>query len=100
LPRPGHLAAFLDGVGKGSVASDLSPKTIQKHVDNMWVLDGEIIRDLNQNSALRRIDVGSLLRDQIDEDGGPVLLHGSEEEQRSFDSTCRKLHRFLAQPER
>src|SRR5438045_6547202 len=27
-------------------ASNLSPKTIQKHVDNMWVLGGEFIRDL------------------------------------------------------
>jgi hypothetical protein len=25
-------------------ASDLSPKTIQKHVDNMWVLGGGFIR--------------------------------------------------------
>jgi hypothetical protein len=28
-------------------------------------------------------------------DGGP-LIHGWEEAQRSFDSTCRKLHRFLS----
>jgi len=29
------------------------------------------------------------------------LVHnGSEEAQRSFDSTCRKLYRFLNQPER
>jgi hypothetical protein len=28
-----------------------------------------------------------------------LLYHGSEEEQRSFDSTCRKLHRFLTQPQ-
>ena len=28
------------------VASDLSPKTIQKHIDNLWTLGGEIIRDL------------------------------------------------------
>jgi len=30
-------------------ASDLSPKTIQKHVDNMWALGGEFIRDLNDD---------------------------------------------------
>jgi len=28
-------------------ASNLSPKTIQKHVDNLWVLGGEFIRDLH-----------------------------------------------------
>ena len=39
-----------------------------------------------------------LLFDLIDDDGGP-LIHNcdSEEQQRSFDSTCRKLHRFLTQ---
>lgn len=26
-------------------ASNLSPKTIQKHVDNMWALGGEFIRE-------------------------------------------------------
>jgi hypothetical protein len=30
-------------------ASNLSPKTIQKHVDNMWALGGEFIRDLHND---------------------------------------------------
>ena len=33
-------------------ASDLSPRTIQKHVDNMWVLGGEFIRDLHNDPSL------------------------------------------------
>jgi hypothetical protein len=41
-----------------------------------------------------------LLRKVIHEDGGPLIYNGSEEEQRSFDSTCRKLHRFLTQSQR
>jgi hypothetical protein len=39
--------------------------------------------------------VERLLRDVVQADGGPMLHNGSEEEQRSFDSTCRKFHRFL-----
>src|SRR5499427_2708747 len=35
-------------------ASNLSPKTIQKHVDNVWVLGGEFIRDLHNDPSLRR----------------------------------------------
>ena len=35
---------FLDEL----VGSDLPPQTIQKHVDNLWALGGEIIRDLNE----------------------------------------------------
>src|ERR1700679_427476 len=39
--------------------ADLSPKTIQKHVDNLWALGGEIIRALNNNPPLR-IPSGSM----------------------------------------
>ena len=80
------------------VSSDLSPKTIQKHVDNLWVLGGEIIRDLNETPALRKAPVERLLFDLI-QDGGPLLYHNdSEERQRSFESTCRKFRRFMAEP--
>ena len=78
-------------------ASNLSPKTIQKHVDNMWVLGGEFITDLNDTPSLRKAPVEKVLADMI-KDGGPLLHHGdSEEQQRSFESTCRKLWRFLNQ---
>jgi hypothetical protein len=77
--------------------SNLSPKTIQKHVDNMWVLGGEFITELNYTPALRKAPVQKVLADLIKE-GGPILHHGdSEEQQRSFESTCRKLWRFLNQ---
>ena len=66
-------------------------------MDNLWLLGGEIIRELNQTPPLRKLNVERLLKDRIHEDGGPLIHNGSEEEQRSFDSTCRKLHRFLAQ---
>jgi len=76
----------------------LSPKTIQRHVDHLWVLGGEIIRDLNETPSLRRKNIEQILFDAIDDEGGP-LIYGvsSEQQQRSFDSTCRKFHRFLAQ---
>jgi hypothetical protein len=32
-------------------STSLSPKTIRKHVDNLWVLGGEIIRDLNETPS-------------------------------------------------
>jgi hypothetical protein len=78
--------------------TDLSPKTIQKHVDNLWALGGEIIRDLNETPSLRKKTIEQILSDVIDDDGGP-LIYGvsSEQQQRSFDATCRKLQRFLGQ---
>jgi hypothetical protein len=39
------------------VGSDRAPETMQKHVDNMWVLGGEIIRDLNETPSLRKVPV-------------------------------------------
>jgi len=81
-------------------SSSLSRKTIRRHVDNLWLLGGEIIRDLHEDPSLRKLAADRLLRDVVQADGGPLLYHGSEEEQRSFDSTCRKLHRFLSQSRR
>ena len=80
------------------VASGFSRKTIRKHIDNLWVLGGEIIRDLNEDPSLRKVPVERVLFDVLDDEGGP-LIHNcdSEEEQRSLDSTCRKLRRFLSQ---
>lgn len=82
------------------VASGLSPKTIRQHVDNLWTLGGEIIRDLHYDPTLRKRSVEHLLREAVHEYGGPSVHNGSEEQQRSVDSTCRKLHRFLTQPSR
>jgi hypothetical protein len=48
--------------------ADLSPKTIQKHVDHLWVLGGEIIRDLNETPSLRKKPIEQILFDVIDED--------------------------------
>jgi hypothetical protein len=62
----------------------------------MWALGGEFIRDLNYDPSLRKKPVEQVLRKMI-EYGGPMLYHGGEEEQRSFDATCRKFKRFLNQ---
>jgi hypothetical protein len=42
-----------------------------------------------------KLPVERVLQDVIDTDGGPPLHNGSAEEQRPFDSTCRRLHRLL-----
>ena len=79
------------------LAQGLSRKTRNLHRDNLWLLGGEIIRDINDTPKLRKRPAGELVREAIANDVGP-LIHGgfSEQEQRSFDSTCKKLNRFLA----
>ena len=75
---------------------ELSPKTLRKHRDNLWLLGGELIRELWETPKLRKRPIEELIVSAVDDDGGPRLSHRpSEQEQRSFDSTCRKFHRFL-----
>jgi hypothetical protein len=73
----------------------LSPKTLRKHRDNLWLLGGELIRELWETPRLRKRPIEELIASTVDDDGGPRLSHRqSEAEQGSFDSTCRKFHRF------
>jgi hypothetical protein len=94
LPPGEQLLALFRPFLEYLAASDLSLKTIQKHVDNLWALSGEFIRDLNDNPALRKRPVEQHVLTMI-EYGGPLLHHGGEDQQQSFDSTCRKFRRFL-----
>lgn len=75
----------------------LSRKTRNQHRDNLWLLGGEIIRDINETPKLRKLPVAQLISEAIAHDTGP-LIRGcvNDIEQRLFDSTCRKLKRFMA----
>ena len=66
----------------------------------MWLPGGEITRDVNNDPSRKKIDAEKLIRDVIHEDGGPLIHNRWEDEQRSFDSTCRKFCRFLTQSQR
>lgn len=76
------------------LAANYARKTIRVHAGNLWILGGELIRDLNQMPRLRKQPVAQLLSD--------LLRHGRllptstyGDQQRSFDSTCNKFLRFL-----
>ena len=99
LPPGEHLLACFRPFIEHLAAATLAPKTMRKHVDNLWLLGGELIRDLNENPSMRKVAVDRLLCGTVHADGGPLIYNGSEEAQDSFDSTCRKLHRFLKKPQ-
>lgn len=74
----------------------LTRRTFKRHVDNLWALGGEIITRINWDESLRKQAVIDLLLNAIDEEGGPLLSNPfSTDEQKSFDTTCRKLNKFL-----
>src|SRR5580700_7514860 len=72
LPPGEKLVACFRPFLEELVLSDLSPKTIQKHVDNLWALGGEIIRDLHENPSLSKKSMEQILNDRIDDEGGPL----------------------------
>ena len=100
LPPGEALVACFRPFIEHLASSGLAPRTIRRHVGNLWLLGGEIIRDLNYNPSLRKKTAEQLLRHAVYDDGGPLIHNGSEEDQRSLDATCRKLHRFLTQSQR
>jgi hypothetical protein len=77
------------------LSQDLSRKTLHLHRDNLWLLGGEMIRELHETPRLRKRPARELVVAAVDAGEGPLLHGGSEQEQRSFDSTCKKLYRFL-----
>ena len=92
-----HIVAVFTPFLLDLLAQGLTRKTRNMHRDNLWLLGGEIIRDLNDTPKLRKRALKELILEAVANDEGP-LIHGgfSEQEQRSFDSTCKKLNRFLA----
>ena len=73
LPPGEQLVACFRPFLEELLASDLSPKTIQKHVDNLWALGREIIRDLNETPSLRKKNIKQILAHEIDDEGGRFL---------------------------
>jgi len=75
-----------------------STTTFNRDRRNLWQIGGEIIRRRYDDPALKRLPIDTLIRQLIEEDGGPLIWPRiSETEQNAIDATCRKLYRFLNQ---
>lgn len=73
----------------------LAPRTVRNHLDNLWVIGGEIVRRLHDEPELRRKEPREVLLDAIDLGEAPLVHGASESEQRGLDATARRLLRFL-----
>lgn len=73
----------------------LAPSTVRKHLDNTWVIGGEIIREVVNDPSRRKMNPRMLLLEAIDLGEAPLVHPFSEKEQRSFDATARKILKFL-----
>lgn len=74
----------------------LARKTLTRHRDHLWMLGGEVIRRLQEEPAWLRQPIQTVLLQLIDDECGPLIWPSiTEQQQNSFDATCRKLHQFL-----
>ena len=74
--------------------SKLSKKTINDHIDNLWILGGYIIKEVNRNEKYRDWEPCMVMPRYIDSIDGPTIFDLSEDEQESFDRTCRKYYKY------
>jgi len=77
------------------IALGLSRRTIRRHMSFLWLLGGEIVGSVN---CYDEYGIPPLLKleQSVDDEGGPLCRHlDSGSETKAFDTTCRKLHKFL-----
>lgn len=75
--------------------SKLSVKTINEHIDNLWMLGANIIEDLNWFDKTDLIPPQEMLFESVDSEGGPLIHDFDESQQEEFDATCRKFYKHL-----
>lgn len=77
------------------LTSGLAKNTVDRHINNLFLMGGEIIRNISMDEDYEA-DPAMVLRNSVEEEGGPLCQHlYTEEHQRAYDATCRKLHKFL-----
>ncbi len=78
------------------IEKQFTKKTIIKHIDNIWLLGGELIDRVEHEEELRTLNEFELVLKFVDSGGGPYSKHiYSESQMISFDSSCKKLYKYL-----
>lgn len=91
-----RIVEFIEPFLLHLLTKKLAASTLRRHRDHMWMLGGEVIRRRQEDAHLRRLPVEKVTFALLEEDGGPLIWPRiTEQEQNSFDASCRKLYRFL-----
>lgn len=89
------LLAELKPFVEALIAHGYAKSTMNRHMNNLFLAGGEIIRMVSCYEEYDR-DPAVVLRESVEEEGGMFCRHlHTEAEQRYYDATCRKLHKFL-----
>ena len=76
-----------------------SRKTVRRHLDNLWAIGGEIIREINDDRTLRSRRPERLLLDAIQDGNAPLARHATDVQQAALSATARRLLQFLTTQE-
>ena len=75
--------------------------TIKRHADYLWVLGGEIIREIcndDEDDDAYSLSGKTLLLQYIGDEGGPYWADApNEQELVAYDSVCRLLYKWMIQ---
>jgi hypothetical protein len=74
----------------------LSARTLRRHLDHLWLIGGEIIRQLHDDPARRDTPTHALLLEAIQDGAAPLVRDLTEAQQAALDATARKLLKFVA----
>jgi hypothetical protein len=73
----------------------LARSTLRRHLDQLFLLGGEIVSQINTGTQDRKHPPARTLDKLISSEGGPLSRHiDNELHQRQFDATCKKLYKF------
>ena len=82
---------LLDRIQKGRAKS-----TIKIHAGYLWVLGGELIRQINYYENERKLSARQLILKYVSGDGGPSWRHAKDElDHRRYDSVCSQLFKQI-----
>jgi hypothetical protein len=68
-------------------SSSLSSKTMRRHIDSLWILGGEIIRDLNYTPSLRKVAA-----QRLSSRGGSCRLRPTDPQRLGRGATLPRCH--------
>jgi hypothetical protein len=73
----------------------LSAKAVRGHLNNLWVIGGEIIRQVNEDPHQCKLKAKTLLLEAIELGEAPLARSVTRAEQESLDATAKRLLRFM-----
>jgi hypothetical protein len=95
IPIGEGLVAVMKPFIEHLCARGLAHSTVRDHLDNCWVIGGEIIRDVWQQPKRRTLAPRRLVLDAVADGDAPLVDDFGEDGQRRLDATAKKLFRFL-----